>query len=172
MWSWRIEKMETCVRGSGVFPPVGKLLADASHRQIPACLTGFKARLAGVAIAALSMLVQPCLAQQAPDAFPSRPIHIVVPFGAGSGTDIATRLLGQHLQAALKQSVVTDNRPGANGSIAASAVARATPDGYTLLMGPTRPTAPIRVWSPSCPTTRCAILCLSVWWAFFRVSWL
>ncbi len=76
-----------------------------------------------------------CLAQSAPDAFPSRPIHIVVPFGVGSGTDITTRILGQHLQTALKQSVVTDNRPGANGSIAATSVARAAPDGYTLLMG-------------------------------------
>ena len=58
-----------------------------------------------------------------------------MPFGPGSGTDIATRLLAQHLEAAIKQSVVTDNRPGASGSIAAAAVARAAPDGYTLLMG-------------------------------------
>ena len=123
------------MRGSGVFPPGGKLLANGPHGQVPACLTGFGARLAWVAIPVLSILVQPCFAQRVPDAFPSRPIHIVVPFAAGSGTDIATRLLGQHLQAALKQSVVTDNRPGANGSIAASAVAHATPDGYTLLMG-------------------------------------
>ena len=73
--------------------------------------------------------------QPAANGFPSRPIRIVVPFGAGSGTDIATRLIGQHLETALKQGVVTENRSGANGSIAASAVARATPDGYTLLMG-------------------------------------
>ena len=69
------------------------------------------------------------------DSFPSRAVHIVVPFGAGSGTDTATRLLAQHLEAGLKTSVVTDNRPGANGSIAAAAVAPAAPDGYTLLMG-------------------------------------
>ena len=73
--------------------------------------------------------------QPAANEFPSRPIRIVVPFGAGSGTDLATRLIGQHLETALKQAVVTENRPGANGAIAASAVARATPDGYTLLMG-------------------------------------
>ena len=84
---------------------------------------------------AFAMQTPACLGQSASDSFPTRPIHIVVPFGAGSGTDITTRLLGQHLQAALKQSVVTDNRPGANGSIAATAVARAAPDGYTLLMG-------------------------------------
>ena len=123
------------MRGLDVYSADGKLLADGYHLQIPACETSFTARLAWVVVSALSILVQPCFAQPVADAFPSRPIHIVVPFGAGSGTDIATRLLGQHLQAALKQSVVTDNRPGANGSIAASAVARATPDGYTLLMG-------------------------------------
>ena len=120
------------MRASGVFL-LG--LADFSYRQPLVCLTGFQAQLRRVAITALSILVQPSLAQQVPDAFPSRPIHIVVPFGAGSGTDIATRLLGQHLQTALKQSVVTENRPGANGSIAASAVAQAKADGYTLLMG-------------------------------------
>ncbi len=84
---------------------------------------------------AIALLAHPASAQSTSDTFPSRPIHIVVPFGPGSGTDVATRLLGQHLEAALKQSVVTENKPGASGSIAASAVARATPDGYTLLMG-------------------------------------
>ena len=76
----------------------------------------------------------PALAQSG-DSYPSRPIHIVVPFGPGSGTDTATRLVAQHLEAALKQGVVTENKPGASGSIAATAVARAAPDGYTLLMG-------------------------------------
>ena len=97
--------------------------------------TGFNAVLGRVVGIALTVFGLPGLAQSAPDVFPSRAIHIVVPFGAGSGTDITTRLLGQHLQTALKQSVVTDNRPGANGSIAATAVARAAADGYTLLMG-------------------------------------
>jgi tripartite-type tricarboxylate transporter receptor subunit TctC len=71
----------------------------------------------------------------APEAYPSRPLKIVVPFGAGSGTDTATRLLAQRLEAALKQPVVVENRPGANGAIASTAVARAAPDGLTLLMG-------------------------------------
>lgn len=84
---------------------------------------------------AFLILVNPVLAQSAPDSFPSRPIRIVVPFGPGSGTDTATRMLAQHLEAALKQNVIVDNRPGASGSIAASAVARGAPDGYTLLMG-------------------------------------
>ena len=74
-------------------------------------------------------------AQTGGDAYPSRPLRIIVPFGPGSGSDIATRLLAQRLEAVVKQGVLTDNRPGANGSIAATAVARAAPDGYTLLMG-------------------------------------
>ncbi len=91
--------------------------------------------LAFLMVMALVLAAGPVFAQAAADPFPSKPIRIVVPFGPGSGTDTATRILGQHLETALKQSVVTDNRPGASGSIAATAVARAVPDGYTLLMG-------------------------------------
>ena len=71
----------------------------------------------------------------AQEAYPSRPITIVVPFGAGSGSDIGARLIGQKLGEAMAQSVVIDNRPGANGSIAAAYVAKAKPDGYTLFIG-------------------------------------
>ena len=71
----------------------------------------------------------------AQDAFPARAVTIVVPFGAGSGTDVGTRLLSQKLAEGLGQTVIVDNKPGANGSIAAEFVARARPDGYTLLMG-------------------------------------
>jgi tripartite-type tricarboxylate transporter receptor subunit TctC len=74
----------------------------------------------------------PALAQ---DAYPSRPITIVVPFGPGSGTDIGARLIGQKLSDALGQPVTIDNKPGANGVIAADIVANAKPDGYTLIMG-------------------------------------
>jgi tripartite-type tricarboxylate transporter receptor subunit TctC len=67
--------------------------------------------------------------------YPSKPIKIVVPFAAGSATDLTARGLGNKLQDILKQSVVIDNKPGASGQIGASAVATAPADGYTLLMG-------------------------------------
>ena len=73
-------------------------------------------------------------AAAAAEAYPSRPITIIVPFGAGSGTDIVTRIIAQPLGIALNQNIVVDNRQGANGAIAATYVAKAPPDGYTLLM--------------------------------------
>ncbi len=67
--------------------------------------------------------------------WPDRPITIVVPFAAGSGSDIGARLLAKDLQTALKQTVIVDNKPGANGALGTAAAARAKPDGYTLLIG-------------------------------------
>jgi tripartite-type tricarboxylate transporter receptor subunit TctC len=78
-------------------------------------------------------------AAAAADRYPSRPITIVVPFGAGSGTDIVTRIIAQRLGIALDQNIVVDDRPGANGGIAAAYVAKAAPDGYTLLMSTNSP---------------------------------
>jgi tripartite-type tricarboxylate transporter receptor subunit TctC len=67
--------------------------------------------------------------------YPQRQIKIVVPFPAGAGPDQVARMLGQHLQEAFGETVVIENRAGALGSIGAQEVARASPDGYTLLMG-------------------------------------
>ena len=67
--------------------------------------------------------------------YPAKPVRVVAPFPAGSGVDIVARMFGTPLAQALSQSVVVDNRPGANGTIACELVARAAPDGYTLLIG-------------------------------------
>jgi tripartite-type tricarboxylate transporter receptor subunit TctC len=67
--------------------------------------------------------------------FPNRPIRVVVGYAAGGGVDATARMLAQRLPAVLGQSVVVENRAGASGMIAAEAVARSAPDGYTLLMG-------------------------------------
>jgi len=65
--------------------------------------------------------------------YPSRPITFIVPFGAGGGTDIIARAVSEDLSRALKQPIVVEPRPGANGAIGSALVARAAPDGYTLL---------------------------------------
>ena len=66
--------------------------------------------------------------------YPERPIRIVVPFTPGGGTDIIARALGQHLNGVWGQNVIIDNRPGGNTVVASEIVARARPDGYTLLI--------------------------------------
>lgn len=83
---------------------------------------------------AAGLLVTSAFAAHAQDSFPSRPITLVAPFPAGSVTDSVTRALGQALQESLGQTVVVDNRAGAQGTVGAAYVARAKPDGYTLLV--------------------------------------
>ncbi len=67
--------------------------------------------------------------------YPNRPIRIIVPFPPGGTTDIAARLAGQELSRSLKQPIIIDNRPGANGNLGADLAAKSAPDGYTLLHG-------------------------------------
>ena len=84
-------------------------------------------RLAAAAAAAPA-LPRPALAQ----AWPSRPIKIVVPFGAGSGTDVTSRLIAERLSEYLGVNFVIENKPGAGGNLGTDAVVKADPDGYTL----------------------------------------
>jgi tripartite-type tricarboxylate transporter receptor subunit TctC len=74
-------------------------------------------------------------------AYPNRPIHIVAPFPAGGGYDFLARLIGQEMGKTLGQPVVVENKSGANGNIGTDFVAKAAPDGYTLLMGGNSPLA-------------------------------
>ncbi len=71
--------------------------------------------------------------------YPNKPIRIIVPFPAGSATDTITRILGNSVGAAIGQTVVVDNKAGADGAIAGAEVAKAAPDGYTLLMATNSP---------------------------------
>jgi tripartite-type tricarboxylate transporter receptor subunit TctC len=89
------------------------------------------ARLAApVAALAATLAATPALAQ----AYPSRPITLVVPFAAGGPTDVVARTLGASMTRILHQTVVVENKTGAGGTIAATYTARATPDGYTFLI--------------------------------------
>jgi tripartite-type tricarboxylate transporter receptor subunit TctC len=81
------------------------------------------------ALAALTALAAPAPAQE----YPTRPIKIIAPFGAGGPGDVFSRQLAQYLGEQLKQSVVVEDRPGAASMIGAEAVAKSAPDGYTLL---------------------------------------
>jgi tripartite-type tricarboxylate transporter receptor subunit TctC len=78
-----------------------------------------------------ALFTSPVLAQN----YPSQPIQFVVPFGAGTTADLIARLLGEAMAKDLGKPVVVDNRPGAGGTIGAAVVARAKPDGYTIVLG-------------------------------------
>src|SRR5258705_8357800 len=86
-------------------------------------------RIIGIVLALL------LAAPAARTAYPRRAIKLVGPIPAGGAADVAARLIGRYLSEALGQPVVIENRTGANGNIAADAVAKSDPDGYTLLLG-------------------------------------
>ena len=94
--------------------------------------TTIKATLAIFVLAGSTVATGPASAQQK---FPSKPIRLVVGFAPGSGADAYARMIGQKMSESWAQPVVVDNRPGAGGVLAAAQVAKAAPDGHTLLFG-------------------------------------
>lgn len=85
----------------------------------------------GVAIAAAPA----CWAAGGPVAYPTKTIHIIVPFTAGGSSDLQARMLAEHLGRLYKQNVIVENRPGAGGHIGGRMTAEAPPDGYTMMLG-------------------------------------
>lgn len=88
-------------------------------------------------IAGLALVASvPRTMAQATPAYPTKQIQLIVPYPAGGAVDLTARLVAESLRQQFGQTVVVENRPGANGMVGAAGVARATPDGYTLLMAP------------------------------------
>src|SRR5215813_14246101 len=94
-------------------------------------MRGFVASLVVGVLTLVSAAQAPVNAQE----WPAKQVTIVVPFGAGGSADLLARILATHMQQRFGQNVVVENRPGAGGSIGTGYVAKAAPDGYTLLLG-------------------------------------
>ena len=103
---------------------------------------------AAALLAVLGTLAPPA---QAAEAWPTRPLRLVIPFAPGGTTDLLGRMVAEGLSRALGQSVVVENRAGAGGNVGAAEVARAAPDGYTLMMGTPGPLAINRLVNASTP---------------------
>jgi tripartite-type tricarboxylate transporter receptor subunit TctC len=106
--------------------------ARSQRQWWPALLKTLAAGLAGAGLMALAAAT--AATAQAQD-FPSRPVRMIVPFGAGTTTDLIARVVAEGLARPLGQTVVVENRAGAGGSIGSDLAAKANPDGYTLVMG-------------------------------------
>ena len=106
--------------------------------------------MGGLSRRALAALLASAAAASAQEAWPSRPIRIIVPYSPGGGTDLVTRSLAEASRAALGQPPLVENRPGGNGVVGSDAVARAEPDGYLLLVV-TSGHVPLRYTVPNLP---------------------
>jgi len=110
-----------------------------------ACMQSRRSRAVFVAAALLvqgvALLIVLAATGLQAQTYPVKPVRIIVPFGAGSATDVVARTIGQNLAEALGQAMVVDNRAGANGTIGAELAAKSPKDGYTLLMSTNTPSA-------------------------------
>jgi tripartite-type tricarboxylate transporter receptor subunit TctC len=115
---------------------------SAKPARAPLAVSSRRAALAmaaGVVVLAAATLIAP--KAHAQDAWPTKPVRIVVPFAAGGTTDIAARVVADQLTQSLKQSFIAENKTGAGGNIGAADVANSPPDGYTFLMNTPGPAA-------------------------------
>src|SRR5688572_2438900 len=96
-----------------------------------------KTLLRVMVVAALSVCAHGATFAQAAAPYPTKPIRLIVPWAPGAGLDILARTISPRMSEALGQQVVVDNRPGASSIIGTELVARATPDGYTLILAST-----------------------------------
>src|SRR5437660_4949506 len=107
------------------------MVAGRTHAMTQAAATRFGIRSLALVVMALAALRA---AGADADTYPSRPVRLIVPFAAGGLNDVVARLVAPYLERALGQPFIIDNRPAASGIVGTDATAKATPDGYTLLM--------------------------------------
>src|SRR3989440_10492162 len=104
-----------------------------------------RSRFFHLVAAAVGLFAAPVTASA--QAYPTRPIQVIVPFAGGSASDVVMRILLERMARSIGQPFIVDNRPGAGGNIGTNAGTKATPDGYTLVMGSTGPMAANRTLS-------------------------
>ncbi|MGE0799069.1 MAG: Bug family tripartite tricarboxylate transporter substrate binding protein [Lautropia sp.] len=118
---------------SPIIDRIGRL---GPRRPLLRIATPLRPALLGVALAALSLLGLPgSAAATSVPPYPASPLTLVVPYAAGGPADLIARIVADGLRQELRQSVVVENRPGASGTLGSASVAKARPDGYTLLIG-------------------------------------
>ena len=113
-------------------------------------------------VAAIAGLALTLIGEAYSQSYPSRPVRIIVPFSAGSQTDMLARLIGVKLAENSGQQAIVDNRPSAGGIVAGSIIASATPDGHTFILHSNSRSAPpasvaARTWLVNCSSLRPAL---------------